>query len=559
MKKAMNQSKLTNMLNLGSIFLSICLSILFINSSRVQTMISDAHVARYELADNASSFMNASAYLTNEVRSYAATGNKMHFDNYWNEVNTAKNREISVEAMRAIGLSDSESKLIEEMASLSNKLVPLEGEAMEQADAGYTAAALDSVFGPSYEAELTKIHAAQASFLESLDMRTQGIEKGLNARALVMSSLMALFLVILALLQIYSIYVIRKRIISPLITIKRQMLEFAAGNLHSTFSLEPDTSEIGSLIDSIISSKRELSTYIDEITISMNKMADGDFNVSSKYEFIGDFAEIQLATERFISKINETLSQIDIASEQVSDGALHVSSSAQALAQGATEQASAIEQLSASIRDITGKVDANAKHTTTATKAASDAVDAITNSNDHMQKLIAAMDDINAKSAEISKIIKTIEDIAFQTNILALNAAVEAARAGTAGKGFAVVADEVRNLAGKSSEAAKNTTALIQGSVESIRSGVAIANETARELLGAVDGVKSTTLIIEEIADATNEQALNLEQIALGVDQISSVVQTNSATSEQSAAASEELSGQAVVVKQLIDGFNLVK
>ncbi|MEG2053959.1 MAG: methyl-accepting chemotaxis protein, partial [Oscillospiraceae bacterium] len=267
--------------------------------------------------------------------------------------------------------------------------------------------------------------------------------------------------------------------------------------------------------------------------------------------------ELENSMVKIIVSLSDTLNNIHIASDQVSGGADQVSGGAQALSQGATEQASSIEELSATVAEISSQVKANAENAKSASGLSDEAGAEVEQGNQHMQKMIAAMGDISDTSSQIGKIIKTIDDIAFQTNILALNAAVEAARAGAAGKGFAVVADEVRNLAGKSAEAAKNTTALIESSITAVANGTKIADDTAKSLFIIVDKVREVTDKINEIATASAEQASAVVQVTQGLDQISAVVQTNSATSEESAAASEELSGQAQMLNDMVSKFKL--
>ncbi len=359
------------------------------------------------------------------------------------------------------------------------------------------------------------------------------------------------------LLSIVMIVLIRKSILTPVHAIERAAKDMAQGKLNTDIAYY-SRDELGSLAENMRQSMQAIMTYVSDISRAMEMFADGNFDIPEPTKpFIGDFKIIEDSMLQTVVRISETLAQINSSTSQVSSGSDQVSSSAQSLAQGATEQASAVEQLSSSISDISDHVKTNADNAKKANGMASKATVSIEESNKHMQRLMTSMNEIEAKSQEINKIIKTIEDIAFQTNILALNAAVEAARAGEAGKGFAVVADEVRNLAAKSADAAKNTTSLIEGSVTAIVEGVRIAATTAEELNHAVANVVATTGVIEEITNASNEQATAIEQISLGIDQISVVVQTNSATSEESAAASEELSSQASLLKELISRFRL--
>lgn len=286
-------------------------------------------------------------------------------------------------------------------------------------------------------------------------------------------------------------------------------------------------------------------------------MAKGDLTVASDVEYAGDYRELKESMQYILSAFNETLGQINQVADQVSSGSGQVSSGAQMLAQGAAEQASSIEELSAAINEIAEKITVNAEYAANASRSVHDVGSEISKSNRQMQDMIAAMSQINLSSGQIRKIIKTIEDIAFQTNILALNAAVEAARAGTAGKGFSVVADEVRNLASKSADAAKNTTALIENSMRQVENGTKIANETAVSLQKVVESTTTVFETVEKISSATKQQAESIGQVTQGIEQISGVVQTNSATAEESAAESEELSGQAEFLKQLTGRFRL--
>jgi methyl-accepting chemotaxis protein len=288
-------------------------------------------------------------------------------------------------------------------------------------------------------------------------------------------------------------------------------------------------------------------------------MASGDFQVGSKCreQYVYDYEPIMEALRNIRNNLSDALSRINESADQVANGSEQVSSGAQALSQGATEQASSIQELAATINDISNQINSNAQNAKEARKEAEGAEKNVLTSNQKMVEMNQAMMQISDKSNEIGKIIKTIEDIAFQTNILALNAAVEAARAGEAGKGFAVVADEVRNLASKSGDAAKNTTLLIEESMRAVENGTKISTDTAKSMHQVVESTKRINMIIENVAEASDKQAVAVNQVTQGIDQISSVVQTNSATAEQSAAASEELSGQAHIMKGLVQQFKL--
>ncbi len=287
------------------------------------------------------------------------------------------------------------------------------------------------------------------------------------------------------------------------------------------------------------------------------RLAAGDLTVDVDIKSENDLLGIKLS--EMIRNIKEAMENISHAAEQVATGAKQVFQSSKALSEGAAEQASSVEQLTASLEEISSQTNLNAQNADEANKISETAMNYAVQGNNQMKEMLSAMDEINESSSNISKIIKVIDEIAFQTNILALNAAVEAARAGEHGKGFAVVAEEVRNLASRSANAAKETTDMIENSIEKAKAGTIIAKETALALEKIVEGVKKASTLVSDIAVASNEQDLAISQINQGVMQVSEVVQENSATSEESAAASEELSNQAELLRKTVSNFKLKK
>ncbi len=370
--------------------------------------------------------------------------------------------------------------------------------------------------------------------------------------------LMAAVIIVIILVGVFFSFVIIRLIKAPISEIESAAIKMADGDLDVEISYT-SKDELGILANQVRRLIKKLQVIIDDENKFLAKMADGDFTVDSicEEEYTGGFRPLLISFRGIADKLNDTMMQINQSSSQVASGSEQVASGSQALSQGATQQASSVEELAATISEISGKVKQNADSAQQANEKAGSISMEMNVSSEKMQQMIEAMRDISSCSNEIGKIIKTIEDIAFQTNILALNAAVEAARAGSAGKGFAVVADEVRNLASKSAEASKNTSVLIENSLKAVENGTQIADETARSLFQAVNGVSEMTDIIGQISEASSMQADSISQITMGIDQISNVVQTNSATAQESAAASEELSSQSQIMKSLVGKFKL--
>ena len=368
----------------------------------------------------------------------------------------------------------------------------------------------------------------------------------------------AVFSIVGLMILIAISFFLIKRALNPLLGIALAGKAVAEGNFDVKVSYDRQD-EIGDLAAAIQSVMQHVQEIISDLSDKLSELAKGNFRVSleNTEQYPGAYRPLLNSLQEISNDLNKTMAEIKTSAKEVNAGAEQVSSGAQGLSQGATEQASSIEELSATVNDISEHIKKTAENTRLANTEAQNAGKEVSHSDKQMQQMKAAMENINQKSGEISKIIKTIDDIAFQTNILALNAAIEAARAGVAGKGFAVVADEVGNLAQKSANAAKDTTMLIEETLQAVEQGTVLADSTAESLQRVVTGAGKVTELVNQIAEASVEQSRAVEQVSTGIDQISSVVQSNTATAEESAAASEELSGQANILNELVGRFQL--
>ena len=556
MKKVMKQSKMVYILNGASIVLLILTMVSFGVANYAGNKQAAVAEKRNVFIKESTAFLTAVQGMTDDAKTYVMRRRETYVEAYLEKI-ASQTREVSVAAMKMEGIDPENEKLLDKMVKVSQLMEDWEKQAIDAMKSGVQMSAEAIVFGDNYQANLDQLQELKTLFLSGIDTSTQNeVDKWNDIYNNCMILLFAFILASIVLVIIVSSLTIKK-LVKPVIAIQQEMLQMADGNFYSDFDMQPDSSEIGMLIDSIHRLKIALKTYMGDVGEKLALMAKGDMTAKVELDYIGDFAPMKHSLETIISSLNTILTQIHQASSEVANGSEQVSSGAQALAQGATEQASAIEELSVTIGDVGQKVQKNADSAVEAKKMVSNVTGEINESNEHMQKMIEAMDSISSTSGEISKIIKTIEEIAFHTNILALNAAVEAARAGAAGKGFAVVADEVRNLASKSSEAAKQTTTLIESSLRAVAEGSKIANVTAQSLFAAVAGIQQVVNSVEEITHASGEQAGAIGQVTLGIEQISAVVQNNSATAEESAAASEELSSQAIMLQQLVGNFRL--
>ncbi|MBQ8781794.1 MAG: methyl-accepting chemotaxis protein [Oscillospiraceae bacterium] len=543
---------------LSMIFVVMCVVFTFL-VSRCNSLVEGLLRDEQNLYVYAEEFRNASEYLTRQARICAATGDKQYYDNYMTEANQTMTRENSVAAMEEIGLTDEEIAIIGQINELSASLVPTEEKAMQLAIDGDVAGATALLYTKEYMTVTETISSLINDFDLSVESRLEvKIEKG-HAEVQVADIFTYVILAVTLVIQIMLVKFVLADLIVPMVKIEHHMQEFAEGNIHNTFDVKENNTEVGLTAKAMNDFRRFQKDIIEDIKYLLGEMAAGNFAITTRCEeeYKGDYRDILLSIRNINRKLNSTLADINLASEQVDSGAVQVSSASMSLSQGATEQASSIQELSATISVISDMINENARNANNASDETNNAGSEMSKAMKVMEELVDAMNKISTSSEETKKIVKTIEDIAFQTNILSLNAAVEAARAGAAGKGFAVVADEVRNLAAKSAEAANNTTSLIEGTVEAIVRGNDLVSDVADKMSSVAKAAGKVAEINGKIAKDSQDAADAILQVTVGVDQISTVVQTNSATAEQTAAAAEELTAQADNCKELISQFTL--
>lgn len=412
------------------------------------------------------------------------------------------------------------------------------------------------IYMDSYVPEFSKMEDMLSKFSASAEKNAVTQQEEAEQ---VMKKAWIILLVCVAITAIFTFVIVVKlkdSILTPVNELVNVYEKIAQGDLKTNLTYE-SRDELGQMVKLIRKTRDMQSAVLGDAISALQRLAQGDISQKTTVEYPGDYINLKNAIEQTMDGLNITLSTINSAAEQVSIGSAQVSSGAQALAAGSAEQAASVEELNAAVVKIADEAEENSKYVRQASDYTQETAQNVLNGSEHMNQLSEAMEEIGKASAQITDIIKVIEDIAFQTNILALNAAIEAARAGSAGKGFAVVADEVRNLAAKSAEAAKQTSTLIRASVEKVERGSKITVATAQILNAIEEKATMTNDSMIQIDKASEEQVSAIEQIKVGLSQVSSVVQTNAATAEENSATSEEMSSQAVTLRDEVSKFKL--
>lgn len=560
MFKKWNQSSRLHFFSIGVIIMLLLTTMATVTSILSSKEADKTAEKRFALVTAAKQFSSASVDLTRHARSYASTLNTNFLDKYNREITEDKNREKAREIMNQYGINETEDTAMRTMEATSAHLADLETQAFAYAASGDSKNATALMYSDDYLSGEAEVQKQYKIFYDSIVNRTDKEMAGAIEIASATQILSIVLLIPSILFVLLMMLFVKKELMKPIIAIKETMTSLAEGHLSETkIDLPVNETEVGRTVAAIKGMNYRLKTIIQDLQNLLFAMADGNFRVESgcREMYVGEYGNIYNALDRIHSKLKETLQGIGVASTEVNSSAQEMSHGSEILAQGSAQQASSLEELSATVSTVSDQIKSNAANAESASDLSRITEEELKESSSEMNALSLSMNEINGTAQQISNIIQTIDDIAFQTNILALNAAVEAARAGESGKGFAVVADEVRNLAGKSAEAAKDTTVLIENTVRSIREGTEMADRAAASLEKLVKSSRQMNAKILEIAEYSGQQSNSVSEIAQGLEQISSVVQNNSATAAESAATSAKLSDQSKAMDTLLKQFTL--
>lgn len=493
--------------------------------------------------------------LTYAVQAYAVTADEKYYNDYMNELNVDKNRDIAWAELEKLNIKESEWAYLKQIAELSNGLVPLETEAIEFAGKGDTDSARAYVFGDDYGDTIDKINALSDQAIEAIQSRLTAQTDRIRQQQLIFEVLLIFSFVIVVTQILKTIQFSRMELLNPIKKVEAQMVELAKGNLHVPLDLKADDSEVGLMVSAIALMKRRLISMIDEITSTLAQMGNGNFRIVIKEEYAGDFQQIKTSFVKICDEMKETLSTIQEVTGQIDRGSEQLAGAAEDLAGGSTVQAAKVSELMSLIHTMSDNMIRNEQEATASVELATNAGASLAEGNNKMQELKDAIGEINKCSEQIRTIISTIQDIATQTNLLSLNAAIEAARAGEAGRGFAVVADQVKGLAEESANAAGETTKLIETTILAVEKGISIADETAEDIAMVMVSAQEATQKMGNMAYLLKEDVTHMNEINDSINLVSEIVDNNSATSEETAAVSEEQKAQVETMVQLMSKF----
>lgn len=493
--------------------------------------------------------------LTYAVRSYAVTGEQKYSDAYFKELNEDQNREKARAALEKCRLTEQEWANLNEIANLSENLVPLEEQAIAAAENGDLDEAQACVFTAEYGDAVDQINAETDETIREINARKDAQQSILKIVQILLALALMVSFAFLVWQIVKTIKFASAELLEPIKKVSDQMAALADGDFKEPLDLKEDDSEVGSMVAAIAFMKQNLLHMVQEISEVLEQMGNGNYNIQLEQEYVGEFTKIRDSLTVIIAKMRETLTTLKEVTVQIDSGSEQLAYAAEDLAQGSTDQAGQVSELVSVFEGMTQTMERNVDRAKESVDIASKAGYMLTQGNTKMQELKTAIGEISRCSEQIGTIIGTIESIASQTNLLSLNAAIEAARAGEAGKGFAVVADQVKSLAEESAKAAGKTTKLIETALEAVESGIAIADQTALNMDEVMQGASAATETMSQIAVMLQGDVQHMQQVRTSLQQVSAVVDNNSATSQETAAVSEEQKAQVEAMVGLMERF----
>ena len=531
--------------------------ILLILFTAINIIVSVANADQLESVLFLNQYRMGSKTLTSEVQSYAVTGKSIYCDNYYKELEVDKNRDVAIAGLRKNDITEEELKGFDEIAAMSNELVPLEVEAIEKASQGDLIGAMSLVFGDEYETTVQKINAYTDECIEKIQNRISKKQSVLLVIMFMSEILFGLSFIYIVKKVVDAIRFSKKELLVPIVKVSDQMAELAKGSFAKEMDMQPDESEVGKMVEAIIFMKQNFSSMIHEISDVLGQMGSGNYHVEVTQEYVGEFVKIKDSLIKIVVDMKQVLQTIKDTATEVDGGSEQLSKAAMDLADGCTIQSTKVTEVVEMVRKMASSMEEKAQDAQDTVMISSQAGELLMSGNQKMQDLKVAITEISKCSEEISTIIATIEDISSQTNLLSLNASIEAARAGEAGRGFAVVAEQVKKLAEESSQAAGETTVLIEKTVETVEKGIAIADETVRNMEEVMVGAKASTEKMAQMAEELREEANNMYIINENVSAVAEIVDNNSATSQETAAVSEEQTAQVATMVQMLSQFKI--
>lgn len=531
--------------------------ILLILFTAINIIVSVANADQLESVLFLNQYRMGSKTLTSEVQSYAVTGKSIYCDNYYKELEVDKNRDVAIAGLRKNDITEEELKGFDEIAAMSNELVPLEVEAIEKASQGDLIGAMSLVFGDEYETTVQKINAYTDECIEKIQNRISKKQSVLLIIMFISEILFVLSFIYIVKKVADAIRFSKKELLVPIVKVSDQMAELAKGSFAKEMDMQPDESEVGKMVEAIIFMKQNFSSMIHEISDVLDQMGSGNYHVEVTQEYVGEFVKIKDSLIKIVADMKQVLQTIKDTATEVDGGSEQLSKAAMDLADGCTIQSTKVTEVVEMVRKMASSMEEKAQDAQDTVMISSQAGELLMSGNQKMQDLKVAITEISKCSEEISTIIATIEDISSQTNLLSLNASIEAARAGEAGRGFAVVAEQVKKLAEESAQAAGETTVLIEKTVETVEKGIAIADETVRNMEEVMVGAKASTEKMAQMAEELREEANNMYIINENVSAVAEIVDNNSATSQETAAVSEEQTAQVATMVQMLSQFKI--